>query len=84
MPGQLPPQCAIHPGFLARSCAACELASSNVAFKERPHTAEQRAHLGRTSAQSKESRAQSEAEAAARREEYARQEAASAMRGQAR
>ena len=84
MPGQLPPQCAIHPGFLARSCVACELASSNVAFRERPHTPLQRAHLGRTSEQSKASRAQSEAEAAARREEYARQEAASAMRGQTR
>ena len=84
MPGYLPPQCAIHPGFLARSCVACELASSNVAFRERPHTAEQRAHLGRTSNQSKASRAQSESEAAARREEYARQEAASAMRGHTR
>lgn len=84
MPGHLPPQCAIHPGFLARLCVACELASSNVAFRERPHTAEQRAHLGRTSQQSKASRAQSEAEAAARREEYARQEAASAMRGHTR
>lgn len=84
MPGHLPPQCAIHPGFLARSCAACELASSNVAFRERPHTAEQRAHLGRTSGQSKASRAQSEADAAERREDYARQEAASAMRGQMR
>lgn len=84
MPRQLPPQCAIHPGFLARSCAACELASSNVAFRERPHTAQQRAHLGRTTDQSKAASAQSEAEAAARREEYARQEAASAMRGQMR
>lgn len=84
MPGYLPPQCAIHPGFLARSCVACELASSNVAFRERPHIAQQRAHLGRTADQSKAARAQSEAEAAARREEYARQEAASAMRGQMR
>jgi hypothetical protein len=85
MAGQLPAQCRVHPGFVAGKCGACEIAKNPAAA-----TAEKRInpahakHFGRTSQQSKEAREQYEADARARREEYARQEALAAMQGKAR
>lgn len=85
MAGQLPAQCRRHPGFVAGKCGACEIAKNPAAA-----TAEKRMsplhmqHFGRTSQKSKEMRDQFEAEARARREEYARQEALAAMQGKAR
>ena len=85
MAGQLPPQCRRHPGFVAGKCGACEIAKNPAAA-----TAEKRMspahmkHFGRTSQQSREMREQFEADARARREEMARQEAMAAMKGKAR
>ena len=85
MAGQLPAQCRRHPGFVAGRCGACAIARNPAAA-----TAEKRmspthaAHFGRTSQQSREAREQHEDDARARREEYARQEAMAAMRGQMR
>ena len=85
MAGQLPAQCRRHPGFVAGRCGACAIARNPAAATaERQISALHRKHFGRTSEQSRESREQFEADARARREEYARQEALAAMRGQTR
>jgi len=84
MPGHLPPQCAIHAGFLARSCGRCAINASPIAALERPPSSALRAHVGVTSAESRRRREQAESEAAARREEMASAEARSALLGRAR
>lgn len=82
MPGQLPPQCRRHPGFVAGKCGACEIAKNPAAATAEKRISPTHAkHFGRTSQQSREAREQYEADARARREEMTRQEAMSAMRG---
>ena len=85
MAGQLPTQCRRHPGFVAGKCGACEIAKNPAAATAEKRMSPTHAkHFGRTSQKSKEMRDQFEAEARARREEYARQEALAAMQGKAR
>jgi hypothetical protein len=85
MAGQLPMQCRRHPGFVAGKCGACQIAKNPAAATaERIISPLHRKHFGRTSEQSKEAREQFEADARARREEYARNEALAAMQGKAR
>lgn len=85
MPGQLPPQCPRHVGFVASSCGRCQIERNpSLATSERTWTPSQRKHWGRTSEEAAESRAEYERAAAQRRADYEAQDAERELRGRSR
>jgi hypothetical protein len=85
MPGQLPPQCPRHVGFVAGKCGRCQIElNPSLATSERTWTSSQRKHWGRTSEEAAESRAEYERAAAQRRADYEAQDAERELRGRSR